>query len=66
MLKSVQVYILVHAISSSWCLTLESEREHSQQLSFIHINLVMEIYFDTGVTFPPCQQKSETKLPVVN
>lgn len=45
MLKSVQIYISVHAISSFWCLTLESEIEHFQQLSCIHLNLVMEIIF---------------------
>lgn len=45
MLKAVQIYISVHAISSFWCLTLESEIEHFQQLSCIHLNLVMEIIF---------------------
>lgn len=68
MLKSVQIYISVHTISSFWCLTLESEIEHFQQLSCIHLNLVMETYFDIRVTFLPCQQKPATKLrlPAVN
>lgn len=36
MLKSVQIYDSVHAFSSFWCLTLESETESFQELSFIH------------------------------
>lgn len=51
-------YIFLHTISllfGAW-LTLESEMEHSQQLSFPCLNLVMEIHFDVWVTFPPCQQ----------